>query len=117
MKTLYTKLTELNDLFESNSIDLDISYTLTEEHTNFCDLYEALEDNDLLNVDIIYYFEAMKYLSTNDPSLNGSLEIAQEYGIELRNINSELLASLHATQKLREEFSALSSEIDRILGE
>ena len=36
----------------------------------------------------------MKYLSENDPSLSESIEIAQDMGYDLSNINSELLATI-----------------------
>ena len=44
--------------------------------------------------EIIYYSNAMKYLSENDNSLRESMEIADELGYKPKNINSELLATL-----------------------
>lgn len=46
------------------------------------------------NSDIIYYSNAMKFLSEHDPSLVESFEIADELGYRLKNLNSEILASL-----------------------
>ena len=57
----------------------------------------------------------MEYLSDNDNSLYESVTIASEMGISTENINSELLASLHASQKAREDFHGITDEIDEIL--
>ena len=45
--------------------------------------------------EITYYSKAMNYLIENDPSLSESMAIANEYGSELNNINSEYLATIH----------------------
>ena len=57
----------------------------------------------------------MTYLSENDFSLSESIEIAVDMGYSLENINSELLASLHASQKARDDFNGITDEIDEIL--
>ena len=44
-----------------------------------------------------------------------NMEIAQEYGYEPKNINSELLASLLASQIAREEFAELDKLIEEFL--
>ena len=67
------------------------------------------------NIEIIYYHKAMEYLSENDFSLTESLELTYEYGFELKNLNSETLASLHASQKAREDFFSLEEQINDIL--
>ena len=77
-------------------------------------LEEINEDNDITNADVIYYSNAIKYLSENDPSLNDSLEIAQEYGYTIDKINSELLASLLMTRNNEEEYSSF---IDSVISE
>ena len=67
-------------------------------------IYEELQDNGFFDVEIIYYCLAIEYLKENDPSLWESLEIAKEYGYTLENINSELLASLHASNQRINKF-------------
>ena len=79
------------------------------------DLLELIEDNNGFDIDIIYYNRAMTYLSENDFSLSESIEIAVDMGYSLENINSELLASLHASQKARDDFHGITDEIDEIL--
>ena len=67
-------------------------------------IWEDLNDNGFFHVDIIYYYKAMEYLKEHDPSLSESIEIATEYGYNLENINSETLASLHASRKKEDDF-------------
>ena len=62
--------------------------------------------------EIIYYSNAMKYLSENDNSLRESMEIADELGYEPKNINSELLATLLQQRNLEEELNGLTNEIE-----
>ena len=75
-------------------------------------IYEMIDENGGFDIEIIYYSNAINYLKENDSSLHESIEIALEYGYELKNINSELLASLLASQNAREEFSELQDKIN-----
>tara|TARA_R100000742_G_C4254104_1_gene72161 strand:+ start:63 stop:452 length:390 start_codon:yes stop_codon:yes gene_type:complete len=77
-------------------------------------LCDYINESNLLDVDIIYYHKAMKYLMENDTSLCESMEIAQSYGYEPKNINSELLASLHATQNNQEKFNDIQEELEEL---
>tara|TARA_R110000764_G_scaffold29829_1_gene69696 strand:+ start:111 stop:539 length:429 start_codon:yes stop_codon:yes gene_type:complete len=72
--------------------------------TDVNDLFDDLQNNGYFNEEIIYYSSAIRYLKENDPSLTESLEIATEYGYEAKNLNSEVLATLHASQKKEETF-------------
>ena len=78
---------------------------------------ELLRDYSAFNIVIIYYHKAMKYLQENDPSLTESLNIANELGyfINSSNLNSELLASLLASQYAEEEFYYYSPQINELL--
>ena len=64
--------------------------------------------------EIIYYYEAMKYLSREDASLSQSLEIASEYGYTTENLNSELLATLLYQQNLTNQWYEISEQIEQI---
>ena len=91
-----------------NSLNLDIDFeeiVKINEISSFEELEEVLQEYQMLDVEIIYNFNAMKFLSENDQSLQESIEIAVEYGYELADITSELLASLLASKELKEEFS------------
>lgn len=68
-------------------------------------IQEYFQENNLLEQEIIYYANAIEFLKIHDQSLQQSLEIAKEYGYTIENINSELLASLLATEHAQEEFS------------
>ena len=75
-----------------------------EDLTDVNDLFDDLQNNGYFNEEVIYYSSAIRYLKDNDPSLTESLEIATEYGYEAKNLNSELLATLHASHKKEETF-------------
>jgi hypothetical protein len=100
--------------------DLDIDITITDyvnaEDINIENAYESilelLQENGGFNVEIIYYARAMEYLKENDPSLQESLEIANDFGFSLDSLNSETLASLLASRNAEEQFFELQSEID-----
>ena len=79
------------------------------------EIFDELNDTGFFNVEIIYYYKAMEYLKENDCSLSESIEIANEMGFALENINSETLASLHAS-KQREEtfFNKIEPQLNKI---
>ena len=78
--------------------------SIKEDLTDVNDLFDDLQTNGYFNEEVIYYSTAIRYLKDNDPSLTESFEIATEYGYEAKNLNSELLATLHASQKKEETF-------------
>ena len=87
-----------------------------EEVNSFDDLYDLLNDGDFFyNREIIYYSKAMKYLQEHDPSLCEALEIADEMGYEVKNLNSELLATLLYQQNFRQEFCELEQDFNDFL--
>lgn len=105
--------TFLNSL---NAENLDIAYHVEIEEIDFSNAFdsitEMLENQNAFDVEIIYYSNAIEYLSNNDASLHECMSIASEMGYETKNLNSELLASLLASQNCRNEFYELQSEID-----
>jgi|14_taG_2_1085336.scaffolds.fasta_scaffold94016_1 hypothetical protein len=113
------QIDDLIKLFEDYAEDIDINSILHYNDINDIndsdDLYETIQDAGGFEIDIIYYYKAMEYLSDNDNSLYESVTIASEMGISTENINSELLASLHASQKARDDFYSITDEIDEIL--
>lgn len=105
----------INFLNESG-LDIDFNYHLKDnDFETFEDIREILEDNNALEVEIIYYSNAIKYLMENDNSLKESLELASDMGFETSSLNSEILASLLATENLRNDFYDLKGEINEIL--
>ncbi len=97
---------------------------MLETATETSDLISSLTDyfensQGLLDVEIIYYATAINYLKENDCSLTDSLSLAAEYGYELKNLNSEILASILASEQNRESFygeflKELETEIDSL---
>ena len=93
---------------EYDDIDFDDAYN---------SIFDIVQDNGGFNIEIIYYARAIEYLKENDCSLNESLEIAEEYGYEIKTLNSEVLASLLASRNAMEDFGDLQSEIDNFFSE
>ena len=96
--------------------DVDVNDCVTIEDIDFSDAYNSIcdmiSDNRGFDIDIMSYSSAIQYLQENDASLTESLGIAHDMGYEVGNLNSEILASLLASQNAREDFNDLSSEID-----
>jgi len=76
------------------------------------DLNELIWDTTILQEEFIYYYDAMKYLTENDPSLTESFEIASEYCFEPKNLNSCILAGLLASRQNEEDWHNLARELD-----
>ena len=91
------------------------------KHIDFSDafssIYDMIYEKGGFNCEVIYYSNAIKYLQENDASLMESLEIAAEYGYELKDLNSEILASLLKSQNVRDEFLELRDEINEFFQE
>ena len=115
-----------NELMRDTLQQLTIKY-LEEDATDFYnniedlgekdsqEIWEDLTDSGFFDVEVIYYHKAMEYLKENDCSLSESVELATEHSYTLENINSELLASLHASEKRREDFfQYVAPELDKI---
>lgn len=98
----------ITDYVNIEDIDIDDAYNSIQEKIN---------ENDGFEIEIIHYSKAIEYLSENDPSLKESLEIASDYGFDLKKLNSEILASLLASQNARENFYELESEIETFFEE
>jgi len=104
-----------NELIKNTLQDLTLEY-LQEDATEFIcspdeledydtyEIFDTLKDNGFFYVDIMYYSKAMDYLRDNDSSLCESIEYAQELGYSLENINSETLASVHASRQKEDKF-------------
>ena len=106
------KQIDLNDNI-INYVDIDA----IDNDDAFTSIYEMIEENDGFNCEVIYYSSAIKYLQENDPSLRESLEIAAEYGYEVKILNSEILASLLKSQNVRDEFLYFRDEINEFFQE
>jgi hypothetical protein len=101
-----TYYVDVNDL-EVEDFDIDM----------FESIYNTIQDSNGFEQDVIYYASAMDYLRENDPSLRESMDIASQYGYDIKNLNSELLASLLKTQNVIDDFNELKDEINEFFEE
>ena len=107
-------LRELNtEIDVLNYVDID-NIDMEDPFNSIC---EMIEDNGGFDIEMIYYSKAIAYLAEHDPSLQISLEIAAGYGYEVKNLNSEILASLLASENVRNEFYELEDEINIFFAE
>jgi len=73
--------TKLEEFLTNLDIDIDIVYYIDIDDVNdYDDIYQAIDDNNGFDVEVIYYYEAMKYLSEHDPSLSESMGLASDMG-------------------------------------
>lgn len=86
-----------------------------DDFNDFDELRELLDNNGAFNVEIIYYSNAIAFLQKNDPSLTESLELANDCGYTPDKLNSEILASLLASNYARIEFEDMESEITDLI--
>ncbi len=78
----------------------------------FNSILEMIEDSNGFDIEIIYYSRAIEYLVDHDKSLQESLALADDAGFDLKSLNSEILASLLASENARESFYECRSEIE-----
>ena len=115
IETFFAELDKRIDINDNliNYVDIDA----IDNDDAFTSIYEMIEENYGFNIEIIYYSNAIKYLQENDASLQESLEIAEEYGYELKNLNSEVLASLLASRNSQASFYDVRDEIEDFFAE
>ena len=97
--------TEVDVLNYVNIEDIDYNYA-------FDSIVDMINDKNGFDFDVIYYSNAIDYLSENDPSLNESLGLAYEMGFTVDSLNSEILASLLYTENVKNDFYQLENEIN-----
>ena len=107
--------TVLNEVFENSDLNpMDFIININEWDDDLEGLKEYLEDASgfIIDNDIIYYSEAIEYLSEHDNSLQDSLNLAIEFGYTIEKLNSELLATLLYQKNLSEEFEELWEQVE-----
>lgn len=113
-----TRLEKMQEFYTSLNLGhIDLLYYADEGHESFDDLRDALEHNGAMDVYITYYSEAIKFLAENDPSLRNSIGIAEEFGYDTSSLNSELLASLLASEQARQEFYDVENKLEEFFDE
>lgn len=110
----HEQITEFLKSIKIDNVDIiDYIYIDEIDHDNAAEsIFEMVNDNGGFNVDIIYYSNAIEYLKRYDNCLTESIEIAIEYGYNLEDINSELLASLLASKNAMCDYWDYQDEIN-----
>ena len=112
------KINGLKELFKDSryisDLEHDIENLIDIDNDSFDMVIEACEQYINEN-EIIYYYNAMKFLSANDASLGQSIGLAVDCGIDLTNVSSETLANLLNQELSRNELYSLQSDIQEIL--
>jgi hypothetical protein len=102
---------------ELSLYDYAKNYLIESDVESFDDICQILFDEGALEVEIIYYREAMDYLMEHDLTLTDSLEIAEEMGYKPRDLNCCTLATLLATRNNECGLYRLRDEIEEIIEE
>jgi len=112
METRNEKLKELlKDNYLLNDY-LDCDNLLNDVINDVWELIDAVQE-DINEVEVIYYIEAMKLLNVHDTSLTISLSLASDFGYNTIDLNSEILATLLIQQMLTEELNTVIEEIEK----
>lgn len=84
-----------------------------EDTREVMDLIEKTnEDYELTNTEEIYYANAMAYLKDEDRTLTESMEIADEFWYQPKDLNSCILASLLQTRRNEEDWGEFLKEVE-----
>ena len=75
------------------------------------EVIEYIEDR-IREEEVIYYSKAIKFLSDEDASLIDSIDLAIDMGYELKNINSELLATILIQDRMNTELYEIKDDIE-----
>ena len=97
---------ELQEELNDSEFLSKLGYSVDED-LELDDVREDIETS-IREHEVIYFATAMEILSEYDQSLSTSVEYAVEYGIEIENINSELLATLFMQGAMMNELSEIN---------
>lgn len=108
---------KIQDLIDDTEWLSDISFDMEEnEISSADDVIEYIEDR-INEIEVIYYSNALKILSENDPSLQTSLGYAEDMGYSCGDLNSELLATILCQESAREELYDIRDDIEDVVEE
>lgn len=77
---------------------------------NIADMVNYVRDNFIPYQEIIYFDEAWSYIG-NGRRLEDSIDLAVEYGYDIKDVNCELLATLLRQQDLEVQLSNIADEL------
>ena len=96
---------ELEEELENSEFLSDLGYVVDED-LELDDVREDIETR-ISEHEVIYYATAMELLSEHDPSLSASFGYASEYGFEVENLSSEILATLFMQGNMMDELNEI----------
>ena len=96
---------------EINLVDFAPDFTDFKEGCFDADEFIDAIEHEINHTEVIYFHRAMEILSEHDQSLSESLEIADDYGYKVSDLNSEILASFLVQKELREQLHEVWDEI------
>jgi hypothetical protein len=104
--------------FLSQSISIDLIDGLTDyclqdtwEDSEHLENYFTGYFDELTGEAFVYYYDAIEYLTENDPTLRNSVELAAGLGYDIKNIDSCTLANiLHQNDRQKDELYKINFE-------
>lgn len=113
----FENLFEENDNIIENVNDKIDWNTVTLDTLSYGTVMNWLEEMNFFEVEFVYYYDAMEYLAKEDNSLMFAVGYAVEQGYSLENMNSVVLATIHATTTFKNEFEEAEYKIDDLFDE
>ena len=108
---------KIRDLIDDTDDLSSISFDMDESDINSADdVFEYIEEK-IDEIEVIYYANAMKILMEHDPSLQESMEYADDYGYRCKDINSELLATILCQEWARQDLDNIRDDIEEVVDE
>ena len=92
----------------------DITYYVEDFDGDEAEFSDYIQER-IKEEEVIYYKNAIDFLTEEDQSLMESLEIAKDFGYSIDNINSELLATILKQERMLEEFGENEKAIIEII--
>jgi len=109
---------KFHEFFDELQLDIEVMDFIDPDYIHtFNDIVRSLERNSAFRQEVIYYYNAIKYLSEHDPSLRESLGLAHELGYSIDKLSSEDLASELMTHNYTVNFYNHENEIEEFLTE
>ena len=97
--------------------DIDLHYYLLDCPLPWSidNLRQTIENDGGFDVEVMYYAKAIQYLAENDNSLRESISLAEDIGLSISDITTEVLASLLASEQARIDFNDISDELGELI--
>lgn len=89
-----------------------VTVILSDNYSDLDEEYMGIIKDEIIGAcEFVYYSDAIDFLSKEDPSLGTSLLLAEEFGYNIKDLDSCLLAYLLLEDALMSDFKDLCSEV------